>query len=359
MRTVRGDDPPAADDAAWEALPKRERHRARRTRAAPQRARADAAGADEMQRAALPPALDDGLVVATSRGPCTVELDDGRLIAAVLPKALARDDRSAVAVGDRVRLARRAHGELVVREVLPRTSQLARPDPFDPRRRRVLAANLERAVAVASWRRPPLATGLLDRLLVALASGGVGAAIAVNKLDLAARGSAFEAELEALRPYRELGVPVFPCSATTGEGLAPLRAWIGGRLVAFVGHSGAGKSSLINALEPLVVAAVGEVARGAGRGRHTTTQPQIHRLADGTRIVDTPGVREFGLWQMSARELAAYFPEFEVHAARCRFNDCSHAHEPRCEVRAAAERGAISPARFATYLRILASLDPA
>jgi ribosome biogenesis GTPase len=128
--------------------------------------------------------------------------------------------------------------------------------------------------------------------------------------------------------------------------------------VALVGHSGVGKSSLLNAIAPGTGAAVGEVAVNA-RGRHTTTSARVYRQADGTRIVDTPGVREFGLWRLTAAELTRYFPEFEPFAAACRFGDCSHRHEPDCAVRAAASGGEIAAERFATYLRILDSLDGA
>jgi ribosome biogenesis GTPase len=340
-------------DDELERLPPRAKHGGRRAAAA--RRRADRWIGEPTE----PPASGTtrlATVVATARGPCEVELDDGGAALAHLPKALARADRSVVAVGDRVEVAVRPSGDLVVARLLPRRSRLTRPDPFDPRRERVLVANLDLGVVVASLRRPPLSPGLIDRFLVAFQHGDVAAAIAVNKADLADADARADAHA-LLAPYRDLGVPLAFCSARTGEGLDEVRRWIAGRAVAFVGHSGVGKSSLLNALAPGAEAAVGEVSAQHGKGRHTTTRARVYRLADGTRIVDTPGVREFGLRRLAPAELAAYFDEFAPFAAECRFRDCSHVHEPGCAVRAAAERSAIAPERFATYLRILASFD--
>jgi ribosome biogenesis GTPase / thiamine phosphate phosphatase len=341
-----------------ERLPPREKHGGRRGDAARRRAaRALASAPAAESGAAGAPPVRVGFVVATSRGPCEIELADGTRCHAQLPKALARDDRGVLAVGDEVELELRTAGDLVVAKRLPRRSRLARPDPFQPQRERVLVANLDLGIVVASLRHPPLATGLIDRFLVALQHGGVAVAIAVNKVDLGAGDPGTSRALALLAPYRALGVPVALCSAHTGEGLDTLRGWLAGRTAAFVGHSGVGKSSLLNALLPGADAAIGGVAAGRGKGRHTTSQARVYRLPGGARLVDTPGVRELGLRRLAPRELAVYFDEFEPFAAECRFRDCSHVHEPECAVRAAAERSALAPERFATYLRILESFE--
>ena len=339
------------------ALPSREKHGRRRGESIGklvERLKAEAAdapppGAEAAQLA------EPGLVVAITRGRCEVEVA-GETLLCHLPKALSLTQQSELAVGDRVQLGRRPGGELVAAQILPRTSRLSRPDPFLAHRERVVAANIDLAVVVASLRKPPLSTGLLDRYLVALAHGGVAAALAVNKADLASAPRADDPELAQLAPYRTLDVPILLCSTKTGEGLAELGALLAGKTAVFVGHSGVGKSSLLAALSPGLVVRVAEVSSADHKGRHTTSRARVYRLPGDTRIIDTPGIREFGLWQMSARELAIYFDEFESVSSGCHFNDCSHSHEPRCAVRDATERGAIPPERYATYLRILASL---
>lgn len=346
-----------ADEAEWDALPTREKHgrrRGDRTRREGDRRVAGAAPeADPPTPEPESEPRERGVVVTLHRGPCDVELADGRRVPAHLPKALARDHRSRLAVGDEVELRSLPKNEWRLERRLERRTELSRPDPSDPQRDRVLVANLDAAVVVASIAEPPFSPGLVDRFLVALEAASIPAALALNKVDLASE----EAALDAAADYVELGLPVFACSSKRGSGLDPLRDWIRGRRVAFVGHSGVGKSSLLNTLAGRDLAAIGDVSARDGKGRHTTSRSTIHRLADGTGIVDTPGVREFGLWKMEPAELAAYFPEFAGPALGCRFNDCGHSHEPGCAVREAVERGEIPASRHAAYLRILESLD--
>jgi ribosome biogenesis GTPase len=350
---VRPDD--GLDEEALERLPKREKHGGRRSEAAQRRiGRLRTGGASALPTGASDVLPDPASVVAVSRGQCEVELAGGEIAVAHLPKALALRQQSEIAVGDRVLVERRPSGALAVARLLPRATHLSRPDPYYALRERVLVANLDLAVVVASLRRPALSPGLLDRFLVALAHGGVPAAIAVNKADLLEGAREDDPELARLAPYLALGLPVVLCSSRTGEGIPELAALLAGKVVAFVGHSGVGKSSLLNALAPGAAAAVGDLSEGVRRGRHTTARARVYRLPGGTRVVDTPGIREFGLWKMTPGELARYFDEFAPFAAGCHFADCTHVHEPRCAVRAAAGGGELP--RYETYLRILASL---
>lgn len=357
------------DEHDYDDLPLRQKRGQRRSEGTQRRAERlrtpaapASAGAEPGDTAAAPEAAVPGvaLVLAISRGQCEVEMN-GEILPCHLPKALALVQQSELAVGDRLRVARRPSGELVVAQVLPRSSRLSRPDPLLAHRERVLAANLDLAVVVTALRKPALATGLLDRFLVALAHGGVPAAIVVNKYDLVegagdSDATASDPELARLAPYRALRIPFLFCSVRTGRGIEELRRLLAGKTAVFVGHSGVGKSSLLAALSPELDVRVGEVSTMNARGRHTTTRARIYRLPDDTRIIDTPGIREFGLWQLSREELALYFEEFEALSPACRFNDCSHSHEPSCAVRAAAESGALDAQRYETYLRILASL---
>jgi ribosome small subunit-dependent GTPase A len=240
-----------------------------------------------------------------------------------------------------------------IKRVLPRRTWLSRPDPGNPRREKVVAANMDVVVVVVAAADPPLHPGIIDRYLIAIEQGGAAAAICVNKSELAAS----DAIEHALHPYRKLSAPIVMCSARTGAGIDELRAIVAGKLCVFVGHSGVGKSSLLNALLPAAGAATGDVSRVTGKGQHTTSRSQIYNLSDGARVIDTPGVREFGLWKLEPAEVRLYFHDFDEAAAHCRFSDCTHLHEPDCMVRSHVEAGLISAARYERYRRICTATD--
>ncbi len=310
-----------------------------------------------------------GRVVAISSGACTVEGDDvggdgdggegdRDVYDCVLPSDLARDQRATIAIGDRVTFGRHGPKAYRLSQVLPRRSTLSRPDPLNPHRERVIAANIDIAIHVASVVEPPLRPALIDRYLIAIERGGAAAAVCVNKVDLFENIDERRKGLDVVLAYRDLGVDVLPCSAQTGEGLAELRSLLTGRTAVLVGHSGVGKSSLLNALSPHLDAATGRVSEAHGRGQHTTTRSNLYHLDGGIEIIDTPGIREFGLWKLTTAQVRAYFADFEPFAEACRFANCGHTHEPSCAVRSAIGTGDISAARYQTYLRILDSLDP-
>jgi ribosome biogenesis GTPase len=255
-----------------------------------------------------------------------------------------------VVVGDYVTLALTDEGEAAVIEVALRRTKLSRPDVDVAEREQVIVANVDIVVIVVSVVTPPLHPRLIDRYLVASQQGGAQAAIFVNKLDLLEDQS----ELEVLDPYRKLGIPVIQGSAMTHAGGDELRTTLSGKTCAFVGHSGVGKSSIVNYLKPDAALEVGSISEGYGRGTHTTTASSRHRLSDGTVLIDTPGIRSFGLRELQDSQIASYFPEFE--GFQCRFRDCSHTHEPGCEVQAAVRSGTLDEARYAAYCRLKAEL---
>lgn len=293
-----------------------------------------------------------GQVISVGAAGCRVRTAENdiscRIGAAPLPGWLV--------AGDRVVLRDADSPSPVVDQVLPRSSVLSRPDPHNGRKEKVIAANMDAVVIVQAFRDPPFRSGLVDRFLVAIQRGGARPIVCVNKQDLASDTDVAELE-RLLRPYEAIGIAVVRCSATTGNGLDRLRAALSGQLCAFVGHSGVGKSSLVGALHPEAAPRARPVNPNIGRGRHTTTSTTLYTLPDGTRLLDTPGVREFALWQVGHEELGHYFTELEAHAARCRFRDCSHSHEPNCAVRAEVEAGNIPQARFESYQRLRRSLD--
>lgn len=297
--------------------------------------------------------LPHATVAAVHQG--RIELDDGTT--ARIAGELLLDPAFRLCVGDEVAVQATA-GPPRIRALLPRRSWLARPDPGNPHRELLLAANVDVAVVVVAASASGLRPGLIDRCLLALAQGGVAAAVCVNKVDLLAGAAADEALDATLMPYVAMGVPVFRCSARHGHGIVALRAHLAGKTCVFVGHSGVGKSALANALDPSCDRRTGDVRAHDGKGRHTTSASSLRRLVDGTRLIDTPGVREFGLGPVTADEVRDGFPEFTPFAAGCRFGDCTHVDEPGCAVREAVVAGRIDAARHASYVRILASLQP-
>ena len=294
---------------------------------------------------------ETGIVISVASGRCRVFLA-GREIDAIVPAEIAVRQKSALAVGDHVRVGEES-GVYRLTEVLPRRTVLARPDPLHKHVQRLIAANIDVVVHVVSVKAPPLRPRLIDRFLIAIGRGGAEPVICVNKIDLAADRAA---ELAKLATYRDLGVAVIACSTKTGEGIDELRREIFGKTGALVGHSGVGKSSILNALDRRLRVRTKEVQRKRGTGRHTTTSSTLYDLGNGTYVIDTPGIREFGLWDLDRESLRDSFPEFAEAAEFCRFNDCTHTHEPQCEVKDRVERGAINPARYDTYMRLFNDL---
>ena len=288
------------------------------------------------------------IVISVASGRCRVYYD-GREIDCAVPPEIAVRQKSALAVGDRVRVGS-LEGVYRLEAVLPRKTVLARPDPLNAHRQRLIAANIDVVAHVVSVKAPPLRPRLIDRFLIAIQRGGAEPVIVVNKID-ALKPDERDAELAKVDTYRELGVLVVPCSAKTGEGLDPLRKAVQGRTCALVGHSGVGKSSILNALDENLQLATNTLHR-RGTGRHTTSASTLYDFGGGTYLIDTPGIREFGLWDLDRESLRDYFPEFEEPAVRCRFNDCSHVHEPDCEVKRQVEEGELNRARYETYVRL-------
>lgn len=297
---------------------------------------------------------DAAIVMSVASGRCRV-FDHGEEVDCVVPAELAVRQKSVLAVGDRV-LLERSPDLNRIGAVLPRATVLARPDPLHRHMQRLIAANIDVVIHVVSLKAPVLRPRLIDRYLIAIQRGGAQPLICVNKIDLV-EPAVREAELEKLSAYAALGVPVIACSTVTGEGLDRLREEVEGKTVALVGHSGVGKSSILNALDRSLELATGGLHRKRGTGRHTTSASTLYDFGGGTLLIDTPGIREFGLWDLDRESLRDYFPEFHEPSEECRFTNCTHVHEPDCEVQDRVESGQLNAGRYETYVRLWNDLE--
>lgn len=250
-----------------------------------------------------------------------------------------------VLVGDEIELAVHADGSATIEEAAPRRSLLQRRSPAGGRGVRAVAANIDQVVVVASVGAPAWDPQLVDRFLAVAEANALPAALVINKCDLGDHAEPLAAY------YREIGYPVLLTSATARRGLDGLKELLIGRVSLFTGPTGVGKSSLLNALQPGLRLRTGPVGRRAGR--HTTVAAEMHPLNGGGFVVDTPGLRNIGLWGLDSLEVARAFPEFARHAGACRFDNCRHLEEPGCAVIAAAERGEIAATRLDSYRRLL------
>ncbi len=263
-----------------------------------------------------------------------------------------------VVIGDRVEftLVEGSDRQGAIETILPRHNFISRPQPSGGKRRKleqVVVSNLDRLWVVVSLALPPLNRRFLDRILAAACHQGVEAGIVLNKTDL--EEAADPAPLAAI--YEPLGYPVLACSAETGHGLTEFVSALAGRIQAFVGLSGVGKSSLMSAIQPGLDLRVASVGERHGHGRHTTSASRLYWLPEVRGwVADTPGMREFGLWGMFRRELSDGFVEIRERAPDCRFRDCMHLKEPGCAVIEAVEAGGVDRERYESYAALIKEL---
>jgi ribosome biogenesis GTPase len=297
-----------------------------------------------------------GLVLRARSGFYTIATDDGRLVEARLRGRVKKERQASdlAVIGDRVVVEHLSDGTGAIASVEPREHRFSRrqPGPRGSWREDVIVANPDLVTIVFSVDRPPPNPRLIDRFLVVAEYNEVPVLIVANKVDLLDA----DAARRLFGPYERIGYDVVYASARAGVGIEELRGRLAGRLSIVTGPSGVGKSTLLNALQPGLQLATGEVSSVlSGKGKHTTTHAELLPLegAHGGYVADTPGIRELGLWQIPNSELAWCFPEFRDHLGSCAFNDCSHLHEPRCGLRAAVGSGSVSEDRYDSYRRLL------
>ena len=261
-----------------------------------------------------------------------------------------------VAVGDRVRYSLEGPAtELhpaVIKEVLPRDNYLIRRSTNLSRQSHVIAANLDQAVIIVSLYFPEVKLPFLDRILVTCEVYKVPVLIVLSKVDL--YREQVPEQVEAFRRiYEGAGYPVLETAIPDGEGIDALRERCRGRVNLFSGESGVGKSSLIKALDPALDPKIGQISEAHLQGKHTTSLYEMYRLGSGGYVIDTPGLRGFGLVDLEKEEISKYFPEMLRVMDDCRFVPCTHTHEPDCAVKAAVDAGLISADRYNSYLGML------
>ena len=257
-----------------------------------------------------------------------------------------------IAVGDMVEYERNEGEMATIKNILPRKNHIIRKSTHLSRQSHVIASNLDMVFLIVTVELPEVKLPFVDRFLVTCEAYNVPATIILNKMDIYSPQA-----LQMVEAFKEIyagaGYDVIESSATTGLGLDEIRERCKGKVVLFSGQSGVGKSSLISALDPDLNLRVGEISEYHQQGKHTTTFYEMHPISSGGFVIDTPGIRGFGLVNVSQLELSGYFPEMLRIEDNCRFAPCTHTHEPGCAVKEAVENGEISVERYESYLGML------
>lgn len=259
-----------------------------------------------------------------------------------------------IAAGDFVFLTRGDGGGYIIDEICARTNYIIRKSINLSSEAQIIAANLDQAILVATIHSPRTSYGFIDRFLITCEAYEIPALIFVNKADLL-NPEQMQSYHDLEKIYQEAGYRVILISALEGTGLTEIKQILYGKTTLFSGHSGSGKSSLINSLFPGLNIRTGQISDVHLKGKHTTTFAEMHMPEKSIAIIDTPGIRELGLIDMEPNEIRNYFPEFRNFASECRFSDCMHRSEPSCGVRKAAEENRINVLRYISYLGILDS----
>lgn len=264
------------------------------------------------------------------------------------------------AVGDNVEYEMNMDGTGVISEILPRRNHISRKAPKikgastrGERLEQIIACNIDNLIIVSSWNKPKFNNRLIDRLIVAGESSHINIIIVINKIDLDKLNEVtYWSDL-----YKGINYKVIESSVVKSEGLDNLASCVNGKVNLFWGQSGVGKSSLLNEIYPRLKLKVGEISNFSSKGKHTTVTSLMKRVEEDTFIIDTPGMREIDPYGIRKEDLGHYFVEFSKFQNECRFNTCTHYHEPNCAVINAVEKGLINSERYKSYLNILESIE--
>ncbi|MFN3848611.1 MAG: ribosome small subunit-dependent GTPase A [Spirosomataceae bacterium] len=263
-----------------------------------------------------------------------------------------------IAVGDKVayELESETENTGIINDILPRENYIIRQSVHKAAHGHLLATNLDQAILIATLTFPRTSLGFIDRFLVTAESFRIPTVLVFNKLDLINdEGVAYQEELKTL--YESLGYPCYFVSALEGDGVAEVKALLKGKVSLLSGHSGVGKSTLINAIMPDLDLRTSEVSTFANKGVHTTTFAEMFEVEPDTFIIDSPGIKELGLIDIEKEEISHYFPEMREMLNECRFHNCLHINEPKCAVKDAVGEGTIAESRYISYLSMVEGGD--
>ena len=286
-----------------------------------------------------------------------VELEDGSVVNCRIRGKLRLEElktTNPVSVGDWVKLnpLKDEEGNKIIEEILPRKNYIVRKSTNLSKQKQILAANIDRAYLVVTIHSPNTHLAFIDRFLVSAESFRIPTTILFNKIDLYSEDEL--SYIEALsHMYERIGYPCHKISATKHENVAFLSGDVKGKQVMISGHSGVGKSTLINGLDANLNITTNEISQAHQQGKHTTTFAEMHKLDSGGYIVDTPGIRAFGIVEMDKAVISHYFPEMRQLMANCKFNNCLHLDEPNCAVKLALENNEIDESRYTTYVQLM------
>lgn len=300
-----------------------------------------------------------GLVIKSTGSWYDVRQDDGVIVPCRLRgqfRIKGIKNTNPVVVGDRVEFVLEQDQNGYITAIEPRKNYIDRKSTKLSKISHLIAANIDKAFLVVTLKEPRTSLGFVDRFLVTAEGFRIPVCLVFNKIDLYSKEELKEVE-EWERIYQSVGYETLRTSVITGEGIAVLTEMIRDKISLFSGHSGVGKSALVNRIDPSLQAKIGEISDYHSKGKHTTTFAQMYQLANGGFIIDTPGLKEFGLIQYSKEEIRDYFPEIRQFNNSCRFDNCMHVHEPNCAVIKAVEAGEIPASRYANYLALLQDSD--